>query len=653
MKINKSLFISFDTAGQELANRVGNHVLNLFGDSKSPLIKSVPHELIHNALHDLNSPEQIKLSTFFQQSIIDIFFLFNLAAMPYDSEAIDLLGQLTKAHKTYKAIFDNSLVQPFYFSVYALFLLPSASELDSEQKSNLYHYLTYLNQQKGVFFHHAFVFSPDNSHIHLSYEQQVMQIEHFLSILVLYPLKYRIKSYLEAQQSAFPGKDGQYYFSAGVSLLDTFSQKHRAANFCKSKKLLLKRLNQTQGELSGTKSVAQDFIHGLFLDTNQYLTILNDISTVLQINKKEIFGSSLFSMLYHYMEYLSPEQTEELYNRFNQRLNSLLTGLIQEKNMDMEFLKLVLKEIENMLEDLYNQVEYQARVEKANQLKDQYWRHIKRPFISMFNTWISFGLGFIKKSFPYHDPEKKEFDIVNSSTEFIRSKVAKDFFYYISNNLSQCIQGIDRGLGRIRYADLELDQSTEAKTSPFVINLFVDRAEGQESKICDLLFDSGQVYFDSLVEEFVKNVCSWPGVPNDPEKLMDWIYARFKRYYQEDMEEKIYQTESQELLRSFGNYIQRDRDLKQELYFSSCPFISLFHQTQYRRYLFYQDTDRLGEICDDSQDFWDNEFVIDAFNRKHSLELPIVQIEGPFSILDTLYYQILKDNKEESSDSNN
>ena len=585
-----------------------------------------------------------------ERGIVDHFFLFNLVLSEEDdSLPVPFKDQLISAEKCYSLILDKSLVQGFNFNIFAIFLLPSLQDLNKQQGEELLINLTLLrdkkpdmkSEMKPLIFHHAMLFSPDNPYVHLNWEEQKKQVILFIGTFVFSPLRRRIINYLNDMRSIVGGGELSY-FSGGATLIDTSANAHRQYNFLRSKELFLKKINKSSFNFDRVQNLAEHFVNEFFRRPDRHHPVIAHIVEKLtpQKTSDEIFGDSLFCMMYEFMEYIDDEK---IYNDFDEYLKMFISGAIKNSHMDIRFIKLWLKEILNNIEEIYSEVELPLRTKRMCELKGRHNRYLMTPFIKKLWQWLSSISLFSKTEDPFFSLNNNK---MPGMFNFIRLKALKDFFEHIRSSIRDYTLKIDHDISQIASDEIKFDSLIENSDSPFVLRIFKQSSHNSSFPAYARIFDSRRQDFERIVEEFIKDACDSAPALDDAIK---WLYSRFKEFYSTVMEKRVYQIESEILVNSYGKDIEHQRDLKEEILTFSTPYISFFREWFHRPYLFYSTRPEEQDMpFDDYEDFTKENFAAKAFAEIVPWEIRIVQIEGPFKISDTLLYRVLKDEKNDN-----
>jgi len=646
MRIHNTLFVSFDPLSSELSARAKEYVLFRLGKEYEACMQTASADSVNSALDRMTALDSMQ-DTKQERGIVDHFFLLNLIfSEADDSLAVPFKDQLKSAEECYSLILNKSLVQGFNFNIFAIFLLPSLQDLNKQKGEDLLINLTSLRDMESLIFHHALLFSPDNPYVHLNWEQQKEQVVSFIGTLVFSPLRRRIINYLNDVRSIVGGNELSY-FSAGATLIDASTNAHRRYNFLRSKDLFLKRINKSSFNFDRAQNLAEHFVNEFFRRPDRHRPVIADIAEKLRPKKApdDVFGNSLFHMMYEYMEYIDDEK---IYSDFDEYLKRSIFGSIKNSHINTRFVKLWLKETLNNIEEIYSEVELPLRTKRMSELKGQHNRYLMTPFIKKLGQWFSSISLFSKTQDPFVNLNSNERP---GMFNFIRLKALKDFFEHIRNSIRDYTLKIDHDISQIRSDEIEFDSLIENRDSPFVLRIFRQSSHNSSFPLAYArIFDSRMQDFERIVEEFIRDACNSVSFPPAPDDTMKWLYNRFKEFYSTVMEKRVYQIESEILVDSYGKDIEHERDLKEEILTFSTPYISFFREWSHRPYLFYStQPEELDRPFDDYEDFIKEHFAAKAFAEIVPWEIQIVQIEGPFRISDTLLYRVLKDENNDIS----
>jgi len=654
-KIHKNLLVSFDDFSSDLTNNTVAKLIKREGNEYQNVIKTARYNTLNYALDELTSlgQEEQKLC---ENNIIDIYFIFNLIEPNRNEKNIESLNELLKiCRKAYSIILDKSMTQGYYFSTYGIILLPSIANLTDNQKSDLWNSLASLNKNTKdlpentnklitleQFIHYSFLFSQENANNSLTLDQQKKLVETFLLLLISSPIKNRIKHYLDTLRTSF-GRSKLAFFSAGIALLDTSYTIHRNQNYYRSKEIFLTNIYGSSVNLNRVKEVSKEFIFDCFLNPVTYQSEINKISVDLQLNKSEVFGGSVFRLIYSHLENI--DELEEIYKRYDFKLKKAIFDALIKNNMDFGFARLMLKEIQSGIEDIYKEVNIDIKDNRNIELEIQYNLYRRKRFLNKLKIYLLTRFKFLQKI--YH-PEKIKVEptdiLLDRSLTFLRSKIIQDFFNYVAQSINDQIVNIENEISKIKTDRIELVLEKEKNDSPFRIKIFKDIDENDEqSKTIHLLYEKGKDYFEYKIKDFINKASFSLNMPVSAHEAINWLYEEFKTYYLKTLEKEIYKVERKYIIDYYSKGLSDIGNIKTELLKLSSPYISIYHKWRRHTSLFYSNNpDETNNPSDDYHKFLRESFVAEVFNEKTPWEISIVQLEGPFQISDTLYYQVLK-----------
>lgn len=648
-KIHKTIFVYFDEFGATLAAGVINSLLSRLGNDYKNYIKAVKPEAVNIVLDEFHAPE-LQNSELCSKNSEDIFFIFNLLK-PGNQAEHTIEHKLQKCRTAITDIKENTFVQGSYFNTYGMFLLPAVSGLEQSKKKILWESVRKLEKESHGC-HHAFILTPGNSSIHLKPDQFERFVETLLMLLVISPFKYRLKNYLEVMRSTFSSSEGQPYFSAGIAMLDTSNDFHRKHNFIKSKDLFLKNIYSLETDSHTIRDIATEYTKTFFLNASNFEPVLTNIASDLNKEKNEIFGGSLFRMIYKHMENMGDHDMENIYLRFDEFLRDFIFRILIKSRMNTNFVKLVLKNILIQTDEIYKQTEIDAYKNRGEELEKQYNRYLRRSFIRKLLNIIHTVIPFLTAL--SSDRKSADKTIYHTTLNFLRMKVLREFFDYTTKSFKDYMQKIDHAISEIANNNSLPESFPESckviDDSPFVIKLLqTQNDDSRHEKIFELLFNESCDYINLAIKKHIDTACSLLTTPVPferpvaPDDAVLWLYESFQKFYENTLESSIYRNESETLVKHYSRGLKNGHDIKESLLQLSEPYISFYNQWISKPKLFYStSSEKLNKPFDDYREFLNKNFIAEAFNDNTPWEIPVLQVDGPFLISDTLLYKVLE-----------
>ena len=649
-KIHKTIFVYFDEFGAILASGVIDSLLSRLGSAYKSYLRAIKPEVVKIVLDEFYAPE-LQTHGICSKNSVDIFFIFNLLK-PGNQAEHTIEHKLHKCQEAIADIKENTFIQGSYFNTYGMFLLPAISRLERKEKKNVWESVCKLNKENHSC-HHAFILTPGNSSIHLKPDQFDKFIETFLMLFVISPFKYRLKNYLEVMRSTFSSSAGLPYFSAGIAMVDTSNDFHRKHNFIKSKNLFLKNICGLETDSHTIRDTAREYTKTFFLNASNFEPVLTNIASDLNKEKNEIFGGSLFRMIYKHMENMGDHDMENIYLRFDEFLRDFIFRILIKSRMNTNFVKLVLKNILIQVDEIYKQTEIDAYKNRGEELEKQYDRYLRRSFVRKLLNIIHTVIPFL----PALSSDRKKADktIYHTTLNFLRMKVLREFFDYTTKSFKDYIDKIDHAISEIADNNSLPESYPESckaiDNSPFVIKLLKTQSDdSRHEKIFELLFDESCDYINLAIKKHIDTACSLLTTPVPferpvaPDDAVLWLYESFQKFYENTLESGIYRDESETLVKYYSRSLKNGHDIKESLLQLSEPYITFYNQWISKPRLFYStSSEKLNKLFDDYREFLNNNFIAEAFNDTSPWEIPVLQVDGPFLISDILPYKVLED----------
>ena len=501
--------------------------------------------------------------------------------------------------------------------------------------------------------HHAFILTPKNSSICLKPDQFEKLVETLLMLLVISPFKYRLKNYLEVMRSTFSSSTAQPYFSAGLAMLDSLNAYHRKHNFIRSKELFLNNICTLETDNSTIRDTAGEYTQAFFLNSSGFEPVVTDIASDLKKEKDEIFGGSLFHMIYTHMEYMGDHDMEDIYLRFDRYLQDFVFKILIKSRMNIRFVRLVLKNILIQVDEIYKQTEINAYKNRGVELEKQYDGYLRRSFIKKLFNFMHMVLPFLPTSSPAGKNGDKT--IFHTTLNFLRMKVLREFFDYTVKSFKDYIDKIDHGVSQIEENNSLPESITESRMviddSPFVLKLLKPQNyNSKHERAFDILFDESSAFINLAIKNHIDAACSLltasflPEQTVAPDEVLLLLYEDFQKFYKNTLESGIYRYESKTIVNHYSRSLKNGQNIKESLLQLSEPYISFYNQWISKPKLFYStSSEKLNEPFDDYREFLNKNFISEAFNDTSPWEIPVLQVDGPFLLGDTLFYKVLED----------
>lgn len=648
-KIHKTIFVYFDEFGGKLASGVIDSLLSRLGSTYKSYLRAIKPEAVKIVLDEFYAPEH-QNSGLYSKNSVDIFFVFNLLK-PGNPAEQTIEHKLQKCRAAITDIEANTFIQGSYFNTCGIFLLPAMSGLEQSKKKIMWESVRKLEKESHGC-HHAFILTPKNSSIHLAPDQFEKFVETLLVLLVISPFKYRLKNYLEVMRSSFSSTK-QPYFSAGLAMLDTSNAYHREHNFIRSKELFLNNICSLETDSRTIRDTAGEYTQTFFLNPSGFEPVLTDIASDLRKEKDEIFGGSLFHMIYTYMEHMGDHDMEDIYLRFDKYLRDFVFKILIKSRMNINFVRLVLKNILIQVDEIYKQTEINAYKNRGAELEKQYNKYLRYSFIKKLLNLMHTVLPFLPTSSPAEKNSDKT--IYHTTLNFLRMKVLREFFDYTIKSFKNYIDKIDHAVSEIAENNSlpeSLPESCRAiDDSPFVLKLLKPQIDSSKhERAFDMLFDESRAYINLAIKNHINTVCSLltapfpPEQPVAPDAALLQLYENFQKFYENTLESGIYRDESKTLVGYYSRNLKNGHDIKESLLQLSEPYISFYNQWISKPKLFYStSSETTNETFDDYREFLNKNFISEAFNDISPWEIPVLQVDGPFLLSDTLFYKVLKD----------
>lgn len=677
-KINKTLFIALESQGEELLHDAKDVLKRRLGIGYEQIIQAAGIYDVSAALANLHTLDR-KASLLCNKDRVDVFLLFNLTCIEEDIQRIPLAVQLTLAQQAYREILKKSVVQTFDFEMHALFLLPESSSLENLGRENLSadlqslkewgnfpevskdgnnlqddEYLKFSSdaepgkEQKEatkctdwMIFHYGFLFTPENAYGVLSRHDLYKLVEIFLVFLVLSPLKNRVKKSLEEMISIHGGQ-GLPMFSAGVALLSTSNSEHRTYNYNQAKEVFLSKTFHGGADFIDADKAGKACVEEYLGSASPLIHKLKREGRHDRKSRNSAPGKENATLLHFLFDNEHQDYTLDIRVEFDKMFREWVFQYLLRSDFSIPQLRMALRTIQKEGEKLYYLVDAQAKEERKKELEKNYllskpgmWNSIRRLVNSTF-----------KKS-PLPNVKTGSLDeMKQTSAIFERGRSVRSFWEHIEHSVEFYILVLEDALNKTQVEAPAMEFSEEPLPDPFVVKLFEAHFAGIEQNAAfDYLFKHCEDLVGRSIDSFLRTQKREQNIPLPLDQILGKLLQSFDEHYYQSLEDLIYRDESKCLLEQCIRDSNEGMDVRRELLRLSSPYIRFFREWMHSPHLFVT-TKPLSsqESFDDHHAFLEGKLVSEAFSEKTPWEIPVVQVEGPFVVQDTLYYQAIVEN---------